>query len=87
MGTHCTWAVVFVCGQLAGRLFPFVGGHLRTRAVGVLMIMVVAAIVLVLVVVLVVVVAVGACWWYGCHVTHGDEAPAFRVKGRRGRGM
>ena len=56
-----------------------------------LMMEVVAAImlvlVLVLVVVLVVIVAVGACWWYGCHVTHGDEAPTFGVKGRRGRGM
>ena len=54
-----------------------------------LMVVVVLAIVLVLVlvVVLVVVVAVGACWWYGYHVTHGDEAPAFGVKGRRGRGM
>ena len=41
--------------------------------------------VLVLMVVLVVVVAVGACWWYGYHVTHGDEAPAFGVKGKRGR--
>ena len=55
----------------------------------VLMVVVVLAIVLVLVlvVVLVVVVAMGACWWYGYHVTHGDEAPAFGVKGRRGRGM
>ena len=54
-----------------------------------LMMVVVAAIVLVLVlvVVLVVVVAMGASRWYGCHVTHGDEAPAFGVKGRRGRGM
>ena len=54
-----------------------------------LMVMVVLAImlVLVLVVVLVVVVAVGACWWYGYHITHSDEAPAFGVKGRRGRGM
>ena len=54
-----------------------------------LMMVVVAAIVLMLmlVVVLVVVVAVGASRWYGCHVTHGDEAPAFGVKGRRGRGM
>ena len=79
MGTHCTWAVVFVRGQWAG----------RSVVVLVLMMEVVAAIVLmlVLVVVLVVVVAVGACWWYGCHVTHGDEAPAFGVKGRRGRGM
>ena len=34
MGTHCTWAVVFVRGQLAGRSFPFVSGRLRTRAVG-----------------------------------------------------
>ena len=59
----------------------------RSVVVLVLMIVVVAAIVLVLVVVLVVIVAVGTCWWYGCHVTHGDEAPAFGVKGRRGRGM
>ena len=51
------------------------------------MVVVLLAIVLVLVVVLVVVVAVGACWWYGYHVTHSDEAPAFSVKGRRGRGM
>ena len=52
-----------------------------------LMVVVLLAIVLVLVlvVVLVVVVAVGACWWYGYHVTHGDEAPAFGVKGKRGR--
>ena len=34
MGTHCTWAVVFVCGQWAGRSFPFVSGCLRTSAVG-----------------------------------------------------
>ena len=48
---------------------------------------IVLVLVLVLVVVLVVLVAVGACRWYGCHVTHSDEAPAFGVKGRRGRGM
>ena len=52
-----------------------------------LMIMAVAAIVLVLMIVLVVVVAMGTCWWYGCHVTHSNETPAFGVKGRRGRGM
>ena len=52
-----------------------------------LMVMVVAVIMLVLVVVLVVVVAMGTGWWYDCHITHGNEAPAFGVKGRRGRGM
>ena len=54
-----------------------------------LMMVVVVAImlVLVLVVVLVVVVTMGAGWWYGCHITHSDEAPAFSVKGRRGKGM
>ena len=34
MGTHRTWVVVFVRGQLSGRSFPFVSGRLRTRAVG-----------------------------------------------------
>ena len=34
MGTHCTWAVVFVRGQWARRSFTFVSGRLRTRVVG-----------------------------------------------------
>ena len=38
------------------------------------------------VVVLVVVVDMVACWWDGCHVAHGDVAPAFDVRERRGRG-
>ena len=34
MGTHRTWVVVFIRGQLSGPLFPFVSGHLCTRVVG-----------------------------------------------------
>ena len=43
-------------------------------------------VVVVIVLVLVIVVAVVTCWWYGCHVTMGDMAPAFSVKGRKGDG-
>ena len=34
MGTHCTWAVIFIHGQLAGQSFLFVSGCLRTWVVG-----------------------------------------------------
>ena len=34
MGSHCTWVVVFVHGQLSGRSFPFMSSHLHTRGVG-----------------------------------------------------
>ena len=49
------------------------------------MLMVVIVVVIVLVL-MVVIVAVVMCWWYGCHIAHGDVAPAFSVKGRKGEG-
>ena len=39
-----------------------------------------------MVIIIVVVVAVIACSWYGRHVAHGDVAPAFGVKRRKGEG-
>ena len=43
-------------------------------------------VVVVVLVVLVVVVALVRCWWSGCHVAHGDVAPAIGVNegGERG---
>ena len=48
--------------------------------------MLMVVVVVVIMVVLVIVVAVVACWWYGCHVAHNNVAPAFGVKGRKGKG-
>ena len=40
-------------------------------------------VVVVVFMVLVVVVAMVRCWWYGCHITHGEVAPAMGVNERR----
>ena len=34
----------------------------------------------------VVVLVVVMCWWYGCHVTHGNMASAIQCEGEKGRG-
>ena len=78
-------AVVFiVVAFVHGQLFPFVSCRLRTGARGQPVVVLVLVVVLMLMVV--VVVDMVTCWLDGCHIAHGDVAPAFSVRERRGRG-